>query len=450
MTNQPDAKPAPSAITQFPSLVAPDSNEPEINLLEVYRRVMSSLDLQEVVVEITTLAKKMLQADTVSVALIDELKFIEADDQGILIETGFLRFANAYISGKGMGGQAYQSGKVAYTSDYWNDAKIEHTPDLDNRSISRQLIACMVIPIKLNGRIVALLWINKSQVYYWTANDIALAEQFATLSGLGIYNANLYRNLDSLNNQLAARNAELEALQDFNRRLRGPLDLKAACERALAVAIEKIEVRTGSLYLVSIENPDEICLVVRQGFPEDSPPAPLELKLSQNFPNFMLNTKQTIVINDETDLQNLQLKELFFPGQNWQSGLLIPLLVGDKLIGLINFGAEQANHFTLERIRFAEMMTHQISAAIQQVSQLEIEKEREKLRVVLSLARRAAYELNQPLLVLQRELERAIEDVGNLNQETLEEMQAAITHMTTLLREYQKLVRFKASADLPA
>jgi GAF domain-containing protein len=294
-----------------------------------------------------------------------------------------------------------------------------------------------------------MLWTNNAKVYNWTATDIALAEQFATLSGLAIHNASIYSNLDSLNNQLTARNAELEALQDFNRRLRGPLELKAACERALAVAIGKIGVRDGSLYLAKAENPDEIYLIVRQGFPENSSGIPAQLSLSQNFPSLILNTKQTMVISGETVLQNLKLKELIFPGQSWQSCLLVPLLVGDKLIGLINFGSAQPDHFTPEKVRFAEMMTHQISAAIQQITQLEIEKERAQLRVVLSLARTAASELDQPLALLKYEIEQAIEDVDTLSPETLEEMQAAITKMTNLLREYQRLVRYKESGDLP-
>jgi GAF domain-containing protein len=427
----------------------PNSDAPEINLLEVYRRIMSSLDLQEVVIEITTLAKKMLEAATVSVALIAERKFIEVDHQGIIIQTDFSKHLNAFISGKGLGGQAYQAGEPICTSDYWNDPRIEHTSELDSRARRKQMVASMATPIKLDGQIVAMLWTNKAKVYNWTATDIALAEQFATLSGLAIHNASIYSNLDSLNNQLTARNAELEALQDFNRRLRGPLELKAACERALAVAIGKIGVRDGSLYLAKAENPDEIYLIVRQGFPENSSGIPAQLSLSQNFPSLILNTKQTMVISGETVLQNLKLKELIFPGQSWQSCLLVPLLVGDKLIGLINFGSAQPDHFTPEKVRFAEMMTHQISAAIQQITQLEIEKERAQLRVVLSLARTAASELDQPLALLKYEIEQALEDVDTLSPETLEEMQAAITKMTNLLREYQRLVRYKESGDLP-
>ncbi len=426
-----------------------DSVAPEINLLDIYRRVMSSLDLNEVVVEISTLTKKILKAIRVSIALLDENKLIEIDDEGIIVESMLSEFTSVYKSGKGIGGWAYTSGKSVYLSDYWNDPRIERSQETDKRALVRKVAACMVIPVKVHDCIVALLWISKATVYHWTEADIALAEQFATLSGLAIYNANLYSNLDNLNNQLAARNAELEALQEFNRRLRGPLELKAACQRALTVAIEKIEVNVASLYLAKAENPDEIHLVVRQGFSENTSEFPEQLSLNQNFPSLILNIKQTIVISGETVLRDLKLKELLFPGQNLQSCLLVPLLVADKLIGLINFGSEQLNHFTPERVRFAEMMTHQISAAIQQITQLEIEKEREQLRVVLSLARTVANQLNQPLALLKQELEQAIQDVDNLNPETLEEMQIAITKMTNLVREYQRLVRYKDSGDLP-
>src|SRR5262249_53280065 len=80
--------------------------------------------------------------------------------------------------------------------------------------------------------------------------------------------------------ELEARTAELEALQSFNRQLRGPLNLEELAKRAVYLAIQMLYTDYGALYLTDSSDSEKLNLLGGFQHPSDSPQNREDLKWS--------------------------------------------------------------------------------------------------------------------------------------------------------------------------
>lgn len=440
-------------------------NEAHPGLLEVARQIMSSLfDLEKVLNLLANQAKALMPVDSVTIALIhgENLLKVETTDSLIIDLTPTFP---AYLAGKGLAGKVLRTGQIMTTSDYWNDASIERSPDIDKTVRKANGVASMAVPIKLNAQIVALLWLSHTQPYQWQQSDYYRAEQFAELAALTLHNARLYQRLDELNQKLdqrnqeqlalleatqeaaealEIRNQELEILQNFNRRLRGPVELQSTAARALELAIELVGADGGRIWMQDKHEPEKLNLLLRVGF-KNSQTQSQSITIWHGLAGKVVRTQQSIMTNNmrQTLEQDKDIIPLYPPQA--ASGLFVPLFADDKIIGVLVLLAAEINHFSLEQLHFAETLANQIGIAIWQVSQRQLQKERDQLAAALALARTAAHDLSQPLTFLQAELDFALElgDIPTI--ETLEKMQTAVSIMSKRLLEYQKIARFQTT-----
>jgi GAF domain-containing protein len=156
-----------------------------------------------------------------------------------------------------------------------------------------------------------------------------------------------------------------------------------------------------------------------------------------------MKDKRSLVIDELSSISKVEAD------RQLNSGMFVPLLVGDNLIGSISLLSRHRNHFTEQQVLFTETIAGQIATAIQQVSRIELRREQERLSAVLALARTAAHDLNQPLQVLQAELEFITKMGETPSPDTYHNMLLAIKDMTSKIREYQKIVRVETTEQVP-
>ncbi len=434
-------------------------------LLEMSRQVMSSLDLQEVLDRLTKHAQMVIGTDMVLIALVEKDGLTRVSHQGLGANYDFSLSAASYLAGKGLGGMAYNSGQIIACEDYWTDPRIDHDPLIDAQTREAETVAVLVVPIKLGGETVGLMWANKAQPYSWTPTDLVQAGQYGEIAGLAICNARLYFQLEVLNRELQNRNRELEALQEFNRRLRGPIESYATAERALTLAMEAVSADTGILHLLNEQHPQELVLVVaverdsedRQKLavlinPSTAIAIPKwlrNIKIGEGLVGKALETGESILIKDILEKRAEDPQVTLDPDPHWRSGLFVPLMVAERKLGVIALSKWEPGSFSEAQLGFVEMIAGQIATALEQVAKIEAQKEREQLSAVLALARTAAHDLNQPLSVLQGELDLVAIAGISPDEEVLARMQNAVEQMTTRIRAYQKIVRFQMTEALP-
>ncbi len=444
--------------------------EPKQNLalaLEICRKLMSSLELEEVLEQLADYVESLIKVDCITIGVIENSKIIADKQRGPGQVANYSPLIPLYRMGKGLSGKAYQTGKIALTSDYFNDNSFEHEPAIDAEMQRIGIQASLAAPILLEDKVTAMFWASQSRPYQWTKQDLEFVEHFTQLASLAIQNAQTHADSTRLNKELASRNQEFEALHEFNRRLRGPTQLKDMLARALDLVQEAIEIDSGALYLLSFDNDknkDDLDLLQLAASIEVSwdkfekyglfknisevPKWSTTVELGKGFIGRAAQTRQTIIVEnllpltqDNPDITRTLAK--------WRSGLFTPLIIEGKLIGVLGLVAIPPGQFLPEQVRFVEMMTGQIAAAVNQVLHLKVEQEREQLRAVLALARKVAHDLNQPLTVIQAELDFVLQMGDTPTFEVLLRLQEAVSEISNLVREYQKIAQIKFSEPIP-
>ncbi len=416
-------------------------------LLEIGQRIMSTLDLDKLLCQILTNAKTLIDVERISIALTEDGHLIRASFEGLTPKIETTPSEVAFPFKKGSGALVWQTGKSVAFTDYWHDPRIEHAPKIIQQ---RSLRAVLAVPVLLGEEIVAVMWFSKNQVYQWQPEDLEGAEQLAALASLAIHNARLFGQREKLNRELTARNLELEALQEFNKKMRGPIELKSTANRAVALAIEVVGAEAGILLVQNNTNPLELEGVAYSG-PElnEVPPWLVNLKYGEGLAGKVAKNGQTWVIKDFTEFLRGKPGFNLASNNNWQTAMFVPLITGEKVVGVLVLISTQIGKFSKEEIRFAETMCGQIATAIQHVSQIELYREREQLEAALTLARTAAHDLNQPLTLLQVELDFVREFGETPDPETLVRMYQSVLEMAELLNGYQKIVRFNTFEMVP-
>ncbi len=417
------------------------------SLLGLTNEIMNSLDLGEVLTKLSKQAKNLLGADWVAVALLQDKLLIGLNYPGIKTEHSVNFVTRGSFLTKGLGGKAYETGKTIVCNDYWNDATFEHDAEMDRQTQNNGVVAAMMIPIRVEGEIVALMGVYKNQPYQWSKLEQAQAEQVASLAIAAIQNARMYQRLQTLNKDLQARNQELESLQQFNHQLREPIELKAVAERALALTIEVTRADSGLLYVLNEKQPAELELLASTCTVSSDPN--VRIKPGTGISGKVVESGQTRLIENLAELIEQSPEITLDQNPFWRSGLFVPLKLAEKSIGVMILLTPQPNYFSAEQVRFVEMMANQVASVIEQFGRLEIQKERDQLAAVLTLARTAAHEISQPLTVLQAELDLALLTEIALDTESMEQMQQAVVLITNLIRQYQALVRFQTVEAVP-
>jgi PAS domain S-box-containing protein len=156
---------------------------------EIARAISASLDLDIVLQRITDGAKDLAGSDTAMIAL------REGDAEAV---TGRYRVGSLDPSermltvepGKGIGGQALLTGRAVRTDDYAQDARFgkEYV-----RVVRREgVVAAMVVPIKLEARVVGILYVANRAPRPFTDRDEAVLVRLAEGAAIAIRNAQLY------------------------------------------------------------------------------------------------------------------------------------------------------------------------------------------------------------------------------------------------------------------
>ncbi|MEI7555585.1 GAF domain-containing protein [Candidatus Chlorohelix sp.] len=438
-----------------------DINQQQSILLDMSRKLSANVSLEVVINQLLKYARQFFNSDSIRIGVAAELKI----DYAGLEQKQFLfelapesRFLH---DGIGLIAQAYHSGEICHTKDYINEPGIEHHIKLDVLAKKLNVIASLVAPIKLNDKVISVIWLSKNSVYQWKPEEIEQIARFTETASVVLGNAKLYYDLNNSrlhlqrrNRELEERNLDFETLQVFNKRLRGPLELKPTAERALNLVLEMVKANAGAVYLVRDNNPQKLELLAATHRHEgniklntidwEKAILPADILFSK-----VSSTGKSKLVNDLSKIWRKYAAFSLEPRPNWRSAILIPLFDGKVAIGVMGLIGALPNQFNEDQLKFCEMAGNQIAAAIVQVSRIESQKEQEKLASVLALARTAAHEINQPLTILQGELE-LISMTGKCPAEdTMQRMLRAIREISQRIRAYQQIIEINMVESVP-
>ena len=229
---------------------------------------------------------------------------------------------------------------------------------------SSRSILCLPLVIRkqLTGVIYVDNWTEKGT---FTAQDLDFLVAFADQTALAIENARLYENM-------TARMREAMALYKVSTRLMGTLNL----DQLLEDVLEELQRAFGYLHcalLLVDEDAEELYIKAARGYPPEIMAAG-RIKIGpEGVAGWVAANRAVLNMPDVTrDPRYVQwVKET-------RSEMAVPMLVGDKVIGVLDTQSPEVNAFNEDDLRVLSSMAAQAAIAIERARLYETTQQKKK------------------------------------------------------------------------
>lgn len=163
-------------------------------------RLTAMRDLDALLQEVVTQARRLLDVDVAYLALVDP-----DDALTILVTDGSL---GPHLRGvrlaahSGLAGQVVDTGEPVSTDDYLADPALSHVTHVDDIAKEEGLRTITGAPLRLRGEVIGVLMTAHRVVHPPTPNDMSLLSSLASLAAVAIDNARLFAALAEANDEL--------------------------------------------------------------------------------------------------------------------------------------------------------------------------------------------------------------------------------------------------------
>src|SRR5581483_11918820 len=251
--------------------------------------------------------------------------------------------------GQGLIGEAAATGERIIASDVRTEARyryINHLPETRSE---------VVIPLKLEDRVLGVLDVQSNQINAFHPNDLLLLQALADTIARAVESARLYSDIRRRADQLTLG-------AEGSRSVTSTLDLDEMMEKAAALIHERFHYPYVHLFTV---HPNRRLIEYEAGSGKRSQALEgysIPLDDSEGIIPWVAREGQTILANDVTKEPRYRPSPL--PPKNTRSELCVPLWFGDRVVGVLDIQSDRRNAFTEDdRVTF-EAVAGTIAASI--------------------------------------------------------------------------------------
>jgi len=321
-------------------------------LEEAAAAVGSTLELEEVLDRILEQAARVVDGDAFNVMLVEE------DVATVCRWRGYERY----------GADAFMSTAEFAVSDVSNLREmsragqpmvIEDTTSYDgwlDVPVQRWLKSYMGAPIMLGGATVGFLNADSADPGRFEAEDARRLAAFADHAAAAIENARLFTEAEK-------RALEQETLREAALAMTTALERDEVVERILAQLQEVVPYDTASVQLL---DEDRLVIVGGRGFPNLEELLGVGFSLEdESSPNRrVIRARETVILSDAPSSYG-EFRRDPHARAEINSWLGVPMLVGDRLIGMITLDKQEPEFYTEEHASLAEAFAAQAGIAIE-------------------------------------------------------------------------------------
>ncbi len=403
--------------------------------------------IPELLTSVVQWAVELMRADGGLIQLWDP-------DRGMLVQAiscGICKvFDGATLRpGEGLGGRILQSGEPMIIRDYgsWEGRSASYEPIVP-------FSGSLAVPLRWQDQVIGVLSIDAdSRRRAFGQDDIRHAMLFADLASLAIKNAQLYEALQersqelqhTLEQEVALRTRELahRALQmetsaKVSREITAILDIDTLLSRVVELIHQAFTYYSVQIFLVDAET-DQLVLHAASGeagrkLRIDGLSLPLQ---GRSLNSTAVRRNEAILVNDVSKEPSFWTTESL---PNTKSELVIPLRVGQQVIGTLDVQMDMVEAFREDDLLVYQSLGDQIAIAIENARLYDRSRELAILEERTRLARELHDSVTQALFsvhcqagavatYLEKDLARSRQELEQLRRtahEALQEMRALI------------------------
>jgi len=250
--------------------------------------------------------------------------------------------------GEGIVGWVAEKGKPYLSSDVSKDERF--IPAID-----KSIASLRAVPLISQGTVIGVISLDSSELEAFDEGDSQLLEAFAEQVVTAIQNAKRYEAMQR-------SKAELEAIKEIDRAM--------GSDRILDLILEKATEITGASAVNIMwfdEATGDLVMEAQKGVFKDKIGAPQ--KIGQGIVGLAAKNRTPLLVLDVTAEPWSGIYLRFIP--NIRSELAVPMLAGDKLIGVLNVEDPEISAFDEDDVRLLEALAMQAVLAIQKAEQYE-------------------------------------------------------------------------------
>jgi GAF domain-containing protein len=325
-------------------------------LHSIGRSLVSELDLPQVLEEIAQSALKILEADTVTLyQYFRDEERLEAPP----VMAGSFRDEKPMqykIYPDDIGVRIVRDGESHFADDVWEDPLLSgpRTDGLDRpRFVKREGIKSSAgVLLKVEDEIVGVMFVSYRRPITFSPGMQYRIEIFANQAALAIRNARLFEQTKK------QREERIEAIREMGFGITATTDLDEVLERILQRTIRLLgEASYGSVRLLDEETGE---LVLRASHGKVMKEDLRRLEPGKGVMGWVAEHKEPVIVPD-VDKDKRYVR--FLDGT--KSEMVVPMLSGDRLIGVLNVEHPQISAFDEDDLRLLQAIASQAVIAIE-------------------------------------------------------------------------------------
>ena len=374
----------------------PKSRLEELTLLyQLSILLASGKNLYETLLTLQNEIVKLIQMDTMFVAIYDENT--DLIDYPIFFRRGQPQphSARKLRERPGLTGEVIYSKKTLYLPDITADSVVDkHAPVGDPVLLLRTFLG---IPLVVTEKVIGVLSMQSVQIDAYSQDQIRLMENFAVQAAIAIDKASLFDQLQQeleerkrVESDLRQRAEETSVLYKMSMVLTSSQDLYHAL-RAFVKELKDVMVVDAFHIGLYDAQTDFFTYSLFLNLEEDLQLPPRNLRERPGLTWEVISSRQTLYLPDVEDAQTQHIyKIVIMRDAGIRSYVGLPLILQDRVVGVMSVQARQPEAYNPGQIRLLEALAAQVAITIEKARLLEqVQKElNERTQVEASLRQR--------------------------------------------------------------
>ena len=323
-------------------------------LLEIYAITSETIDLEKLLANVAEIINRVVPYQLFAIFLYQDRRKTLRMRFAIGHREELVRSLELHFD-EGIVGSVGRSRRGELIDDVRQDPR--YLPSLD------QVRTEMSVPMVARGKLVGVIDLQSTHVDCYTQADLNLIQVIASRVAFAIDNARLHR-------RVARNNQALRTLADLSREFSSILALDELLRRIASSVRNLINYDAFSILLV-----DEAAGVLRHFITQryDQRVEPESIPLGKGVTGAVVASKHAIRVDD------VAADERYIPTHSGiHSELAIPLIVKDRVIGVMDLESEQLQYFSEEHQRLLSLLAPSIATSIENARLYQALEQREQ------------------------------------------------------------------------
>jgi len=358
-------------------------------LNETSSQVSASLDPEQIYSAVYKAAARLMPVESFVISLLDEAT---DEIEGVyLIDADKRSPVTRIPRDQGLSGQVISSGQPLL----FHDSKGVNSVQSIVFGREESPLSILAVPMTLGNKTIGMLSAQSYQPNKYTEEDQQILGTLANQAIIAIQNGRLFaetqRLAQELEQRVIERTAQLQREQQNTETLlriltevSSSLDLDRALNRTLSLLNEAIGAEQGTIMLL---NASDNLLHYRAGYGylserTDSGGRGFALKVGEGLAGWVVQNREAALIEDlHQDPHWVRVKT---SGQDHRSSIVVPMLVGEDVIGVLMVFHRAVGFFSAEMLNLVKAIASQVAVAINNAHLYELIRDQaERLGVML-------------------------------------------------------------------